>query len=93
MGRVSLGRTFGRRHRLTGWQRYPATTGRRVPMIQGTRFYEAVKVSNPDLQWVGYAEESHGWWLAKTRVDFLNRVERFLDQHIGQTVPMAIVAQ
>lgn len=66
---------------------------RRVPMIHGTKFYEAVKVSNPDVQWVEYAEEGHGWWLVKTRVDFWNRVERFLDQHIGQRVPKAIGAQ
>ncbi len=66
---------------------------RRVPMIHGTKFYEAVKVSNPDVQWVEYAEEGHGWWLVKTRVNFWNRVERFLDQHIGQRVPKAIGAQ
>jgi len=63
---------------------------RRVPMIHGTRFYEAVKVSNPDVQWVEYAEEGHGWWLVRTRVDFWNRVERFLDQHIGPTAPRAM---
>ncbi|MGZ5183275.1 MAG: hypothetical protein ACXWC2_22580, partial [Ramlibacter sp.] len=27
--------------------------------------------------------EGHGWGLAKTRVDFWRRVEKFLRQHIG----------
>jgi dipeptidyl aminopeptidase/acylaminoacyl peptidase len=39
--------------------------------------YESV-----DLMTV-YEKEGHGWGLARTRVDFWGRVEKFLQQHIG----------
>ena len=57
---------------------------RRVPSYHGTLFYDAVKKTNPNVEWVLYPEEGHGWALPETRVDFWGRVEKFLDKHIGK---------
>lgn len=57
---------------------------RRVPLHHGEKFYKAVKQTNPDVEWVMYPEEGHGWALPKNRVDFWGRVEKFLDRHIGK---------
>jgi dipeptidyl aminopeptidase/acylaminoacyl peptidase len=55
----------------------------RVPLYHGTKFYDAVKATNKNVEWVVYEEEGHGWALVKNRVDFWTRVERFLDKSIG----------
>ncbi|WP_332853993.1 alpha/beta hydrolase family protein [Duganella sp. S19_KUP01_CR8] len=55
----------------------------RVPLPHGTKFYKAVKQTNPNVEWVEYPEEGHGWALPKNRYDFWNRVEKFLDKNIG----------
>ena len=55
----------------------------RVPLEHGTRFYQAVKQTNPGVEWIEYEEEGHGWALPKNRIDFWGRVEKFLDKHIG----------
>jgi dipeptidyl aminopeptidase/acylaminoacyl peptidase len=56
----------------------------RVPLYHGTRFYDAVKAGNSQVEWVEYPEEGHGWALPKNRIDFWGRVEQFLDRQIGQ---------
>ncbi|MRV72365.1 prolyl oligopeptidase family serine peptidase [Duganella sp. FT92W] len=55
----------------------------RVPMHHGKQFYDAVKNTNQEVEWVLYPSEGHGWKLQKTHVDFWDRVERFLARHIG----------
>jgi len=55
----------------------------RVPLQHGTRFYQAVKQTNPGVEWIEYEEEGHGWALPKNRIDFWGRVEKFLDKQIG----------
>jgi dipeptidyl aminopeptidase/acylaminoacyl peptidase len=55
----------------------------RVPLPHGTKFYKAVKETNPNVEWIEYEEEGHGWALPKNRVDFWSRVEKFLDKNIG----------
>nr|WP_315222313.1 alpha/beta fold hydrolase [uncultured Duganella sp.] len=55
----------------------------RVPLVHGTKFYDAVKRTNPNVEWIEYAEEGHGWALPKNRIDFWGRVEKFLDKNIG----------
>lgn len=55
----------------------------RVPLPHGTKFYKAVKEGNPNVEWVEYEEEGHGWALPKNRIDFWGRVEKFLDKNIG----------
>ena len=56
---------------------------RRVPIVHGTRFRDAVQKTNPNVEWVEYTDEGHGWHLVKNRVDFWTRVEKFLDKHVG----------
>ncbi len=60
------------------------SSDRRVPLYQGQDFYNAVKAGNQQVEWVLYDGEGHGWTLAKNRIDFWGRVERFLARHIGQ---------
>lgn len=57
---------------------------RRVPIDHGTKFYAAVKGSNPNVEWIEYPGEGHGFFLPKNKIDFWSRVEKFLDKHIGQ---------
>jgi dipeptidyl aminopeptidase/acylaminoacyl peptidase len=56
---------------------------RSVPIVHGVRFRDAVRKSNADVEWVEYAEEGHGLYLVKNRVDFWARVEKFLQRNIG----------
>ena len=56
---------------------------RRVPLPHGTKFHQAVKEGNPNVEWIEYEEEGHGWMLPKNRIDFWGRVEKFLDKNIG----------
>ncbi len=55
----------------------------RVPEVHGNKFLDAVKVNNPNVEWITYPEEGHGWRLIKNNVDFWTRVEKFLDKNIG----------
>lgn len=55
----------------------------RVPIIHGYQLRDALKAHNPNVEWVEYPEEGHGWALVETRVDFWTRVEKFLARHIG----------
>lgn len=56
----------------------------RVPLVHGEKLRDALKPHNPQVQWVVYEDEGHGWQKAETRIDFWGRVERFLNQHIGK---------
>ncbi|WP_211474841.1 alpha/beta hydrolase family protein [Collimonas humicola] len=56
----------------------------RVPLVHGTKFRDAVKATNSNVEWVEYPEEGHGWRLEKNNVDFWTRVEKFLDKNIGK---------
>jgi dipeptidyl aminopeptidase/acylaminoacyl peptidase len=60
---------------------------RRVPINHGTKFLNAVRKTNSQVEWIEYSEEGHGWYLVKNRVDFWTRVEKFLERHIGKIVP------
>jgi dipeptidyl aminopeptidase/acylaminoacyl peptidase len=57
---------------------------KRVPLKHGSKFYSAVKETNPNVEWIEYEDEGHGWSLPKNRIDFWQRVEQFLDKQIGQ---------
>jgi dipeptidyl aminopeptidase/acylaminoacyl peptidase len=57
---------------------------KRVPMVHGRKFMQAVKATNSQVEWIEYQDEGHGWGLPKNRVDFWSRVEKFLDQNIGK---------
>jgi dipeptidyl aminopeptidase/acylaminoacyl peptidase len=55
----------------------------RVPIFHGKKFYDAVKDTNRNVEWIEYSEEGHGWYLEKNNIDFWGRVEKFLDKQIG----------
>jgi dipeptidyl aminopeptidase/acylaminoacyl peptidase len=55
----------------------------RVPIRHGTEFRDAVMKTNPDVEWVVYPDEGHGWREFKNNVDFWTRVEKFLAKNIG----------
>ncbi|SHN25724.1 Dipeptidyl aminopeptidase/acylaminoacyl peptidase [Duganella sacchari] len=55
----------------------------RVPLYHGEKFLSAIKPSNPGVEWIVYEKEGHGWRLPQNRIDFWNRVEQFLNKHIG----------
>lgn len=63
------------------------TADRRVPIFHGRKFLAAVKQGNAQVEWIEYANEGHGWHVAANRVDFWNRVEQFLNRHIGMHAP------
>ncbi|MFN7693620.1 MAG: prolyl oligopeptidase family serine peptidase [Burkholderiales bacterium] len=54
----------------------------RVPLTHGTRMKEALEAAGNPPVWVVYPGEGHGWALPKHRIDFAERVERFLAQHL-----------
>ncbi|MES2297642.1 MAG: alpha/beta fold hydrolase [Pseudomonadota bacterium] len=56
----------------------------RVPIVHGTKFRDAVKTTNPDVEWIEYVNEGHGWTQTDNNVDFWTRVEKFLDRNIGK---------
>src|SRR5262249_47013488 len=57
----------------------------RVPIEHGRKFYNALLKTNPNVEWVLYPDEGHGWLLEKNRFDFYGRVERFLTRHLKAT--------
>jgi dipeptidyl aminopeptidase/acylaminoacyl peptidase len=56
----------------------------RVPLVHGTKFYDAIKEHNKDVEWIVYKDEGHGWSRLDNNLDFWSRVEKFLDKHIGK---------
>ena len=56
----------------------------RVPIVHGKKFYSAVKAGNPNVEWVVYHDEGHGWRKPENKIDFWTRVEKFLDKNIGK---------
>jgi dipeptidyl aminopeptidase/acylaminoacyl peptidase len=56
----------------------------RVPLIHGEKFLAAVKLTNPNVEWIVYDREGHGWHNPTNRIDFWKRVESFLEKQIGK---------
>ena len=55
---------------------------RRVPLEHGDRMRAALRAAGNDPEWVLYPDEGHGWFLVPNRVDFAERLERFLARHL-----------
>ncbi|MBA4178720.1 MAG: S9 family peptidase [Leptothrix sp. (in: Bacteria)] len=55
---------------------------RRVPLEHGTRLREALQAAGREPEYVVYAGEGHAWRRTETRVDFAQRLERFLALHL-----------
>ena len=58
---------------------------RRVPIEHGERLRDALKAHNPNLEWVLYDKEGHGWSLPATDIDWWTRVEKFLARHLARS--------
>jgi dipeptidyl aminopeptidase/acylaminoacyl peptidase len=56
---------------------------RRVPLVHGEDFYKAVRENNPRVEWVEYKDEGHGWRAPENRLDFYNRMARFLETNLA----------
>ncbi len=55
---------------------------RRVPLEHGQKMRDALREFLRPPEWVVYDGEGHGWLKLETRVDFAQRMERFLAQHL-----------
>lgn len=55
---------------------------RRVPLEHGLRLKAALEQQGRAPQWHVYHDEGHGWLALKNRVDFAERLERFLATHL-----------
>ena len=58
-----------------------------VTIDHGTKMRNALRPHNPNVEWIEYADEGHGWMLEANRIDFWSRVERFLDRHLKNAPP------
>src|SRR5204863_169367 len=65
---------------------------KRVPIYHGKKFYSAVTRTNKQVEWIDYSGEGHGWSLPKNRIDFWQRVEKFLNKQIGHAPARADLA-
>ena len=54
----------------------------RVPLDHGTRMRAALRAAGQDPEWVVYGDEGHGWLKVENRIDFWQRVERFLARQL-----------
>ena len=54
----------------------------RVPLAHGKRMREALQKAGNEPEWVSYPGEGHASWLPKNKVDFAQRLERFLAEHL-----------
>lgn len=55
----------------------------RVPLVHGEKIRDALKPHNPRVEWVEYPDEGHGFVDLKAQLDFWQRVEKFLHQHLA----------
>ncbi len=55
---------------------------RRVPLVHGERLREAMRKVGREPEYVVYLDEGHGWLRLENRVDFAQRLERFLALHL-----------
>lgn len=55
---------------------------RRIPLQHGKRMREALEKAGRTPEWIVYPGEGHGWRLPANRVDFAERLERFLAPHL-----------
>jgi dipeptidyl aminopeptidase/acylaminoacyl peptidase len=54
----------------------------RVPIEHGRKFRDLVTKTNPNVEWIVYGDEGHGWVKLETNVDFWTRVAKFLDAQL-----------
>lgn len=55
---------------------------KRVPVAQATALHDAVKKTNPNVEYIIYNNERHGWHLEKDNIDFWKHVDAFFDRNL-----------
>jgi len=55
---------------------------RRVPIEHGNALRDALVKAGSPPEWIVYDDEGHGWLRAANRLDFAQRLERFLDRNL-----------
>jgi dipeptidyl aminopeptidase/acylaminoacyl peptidase len=55
----------------------------RVPLAHGSRMRDAMAKAKKPLEYVTYKEEGHSFLLTETYLDFAQRMERFLAEHLA----------
>jgi len=65
------------------------TLDRRVPIVHGTKFRDAVSASNQNVEWIVYPGEGHGWHMERDNIDFWQHVEKFLQTRLAAAPPAA----
>ena len=55
----------------------------RVPLEHGTRMRAAMKAAGHEPEYVVYPGEGHGWLKVENRIDFWQRVEKFLAKNLN----------
>ncbi|WP_295993485.1 alpha/beta fold hydrolase [Rugamonas sp.] len=55
---------------------------RRVPPVHARKFRAAVSEGNPNVEFLFYDNEGHGWAHEEDNLDFWNHVEAFLDKNL-----------
>jgi len=56
----------------------------RVPIVHGEKLRDALAGHNPQVQWVVYPLQGHGWVGLETQLDFWSRIEAFLARHLAR---------
>jgi dipeptidyl aminopeptidase/acylaminoacyl peptidase len=56
---------------------------RRVPIEHGNKLRSAMRDHGLNPEWIAYQDEGHGWMLTANKVDFWNRVDRFLASNLA----------
>ena len=56
---------------------------RRVPLEHGTRMRAAMRTSGSEPEYIVYPGEGHGWLKMENRIDFWQRVEKFLAKNLN----------
>jgi dienelactone hydrolase len=55
----------------------------RVPVEHAYKLKRALESHDAPLTWIEYPDEAHGWYKPANRVDFYDRMVKFLDANIG----------
>ncbi len=55
---------------------------RRVPIDHGNRMRAALRAAGQEPEWVTYPDEGHGWLRLQPKVEFAQRLERFLARNL-----------
>jgi dipeptidyl aminopeptidase/acylaminoacyl peptidase len=55
---------------------------KQVPLVHAAKFRSAVTEKNPNVEYVVYPEEGHGWRHEADNIDFWKRVDAFLEKNL-----------